>query len=121
VGLGLVLLPWRRIAAGSPEVAQARAAEATARFEASRRDGGSGSGEAGRIPAAPRLADALRSPAFWDLAITFHMTALGMYLVIPQVVAYLVDTGYSPLVAASLFGLAGSLSMGGILTAGWLC
>ncbi len=132
VGLGLLALPWRRIAAGSPAVAQARAAEATARFAASRRNAGEGVGAAvgsgdganagaDRLPAAPRFADAVRTPAFWDLAATFHMTALGMYLVIPQVVAYLVDTGYSPLVAATLFGLAGSLSMGGILTAGWLC
>jgi len=122
VGLGLLALPWRRIAAGSPTVARSRATEATARFEAGRRAAGEvADADIARAPAAVRLADAVRTPAFWDLAITFHLTALGMYLVIPQVVAYLVDTGYSPLVAASLFGLAGSLSMGGILTAGWLC
>lgn len=135
VGFGLTLLPWRRIATGSPAAAQARAAEATARFEASRvsraetaAPPGDDPAAAGlrvpapaRSPAAPTFLEALRTPAFWDLAATFHMTALGMYLIIPQVVAYLVDTGYSALVAASLFGLAGSLSMGGILTAGWLC
>ena len=118
VGLALILLPWRRIAAGSPEVARLRTAEAMARVEANR---GSRAAATRRTLAAPSFAEAVRTPAFWDLAATFHMTALGMYLVIPQVVAYLVDTGYSPIVAASLFGLAGSLSMGGILTAGWLC
>lgn len=138
IGLGLCLLPWRRIAAGSAEVARARAAEAIARVEASRGRGAGRDTDAAAVtgdrasvvgvatavtatPAVSSFAGALRTPAFWDLAATFHMTALGMYLVIPQVVAYLVDTGYSPLVAASLFGLAGSLSMGGILTAGWLC
>lgn len=137
VGIGLALLPWRRIAAGSPEVAWLRAAEATARFEASRAARGeaaAGSGPGGpagkaaspatgaaRAASGPGFREALRSPAFWDLAVTFHLTAVGMYLVIPQVVAYLVDTGYSPLLAASVFGIAGSLSMGGILAAGWLC
>src|SRR5690606_30591868 len=137
VGIGLALLPWRRIAAGSPEVARLRAAEATARFEASRAARGeaaAGSGPGGpagkaaspatgaaRAASGPGFREALRSPAFWDLAVTFHLTAVGMYLVIPQVVAYLVDTGYSPLLAASVFGIAGSLSMGGILAAGWLC
>lgn len=117
VGVGLALLPWRRIAGGSPEVARLRAAEATARFEAAR----SGRPSGARGPSAPGLREAVRTPAFWDLAVTFHLTAVGMYLVIPQVVAYLVDTGYTPLVAASVFGIAGSLSMGGILVAGWLC
>lgn len=117
VGIGLALLPWRRIAAGSPEIARLRAAEATARFEAAR----SGRPGGARGPSAPGFREAVRTPAFWDLAVTFHLTAVGMYLVIPQVVAYLVDTGYSPLVAASVFGIAGSLSMGGILAAGWLC
>jgi len=117
VGIGLALLPWRRIAAGSPEIARLRAAEATARFEATR----AGRSATARTPSAPGFREAVRTPAFWDLAVTFHLTAVGMYLVIPQVVAYLVDTGYSPLVAASVFGIAGSLSMGGILAAGWLC
>src|SRR5690606_3676407 len=117
VGIGLALLPWRRIAAGSPEIARLRAAEATAGCEAAR----SGRRGGARGPSAPGFREAVRSPAFWDLAVTFHLPAVGMYLVIPQVVAYLVDTGYSPLVAASVFGIAGSLSMGGILAAGWLC
>src|SRR5690606_12920163 len=125
------MLPWRRIAGGSPDVARMRAAEATARFEAARANrpetpaalgrGQAATAAAPGVAAAPSFAAALRTPGFWDLAATFHMTALGMYLIIPQVVAYLVETGYSPLVAAGLYGLAGSLSTGGILTAGWLC
>lgn len=154
----LLFVPWRRIAAGSPELVQrmaeprpgsAAAAEpgpaaageraadrqsAGARLAMTRAQAATRSGPPSHdaadpatpaTPATPAsaplsLAQAIRTPAFRDLVITFHMTAVGMYLIIPQVVVFLVETGYPPLLAASLFGLAGSLSMGGILTAGWL-
>lgn len=121
VGLGLTVLPWRRIAGGSPDVGRARAAEAEARLRTDATDASGPKLAAASRGSGMHLGEAMRTPAFWDLALTFHLTAAGMYLVLPQVVAYLVETGYAPLLAASLFGLAGSLSMGGILTAGWLC
>ena len=101
---GAMLLPWRRIAAGSPAVAAARA----------------GAGGRRDTPAAHGVASALRTREFWLLVQVFHFTAIGMYLVIPQTVAYLVDRGFAPLAAATLFGTAGMLSTAGIMGAGWL-
>jgi MFS family permease len=47
-------------------------------------------------------------------------TAVGMYLIIVQSVAYLVDIGFTPLQAAGAFGSAGMLSVLGVSGAGWL-
>jgi MFS family permease len=47
-------------------------------------------------------------------------TAVGMYLIIVQSVAYLVDVGFTPLQAAGAFGTAGALSVFGVSSAGWL-
>jgi MFS family permease len=71
-------------------------------------------------PTGPGVADALRSPAFWRLVQTFFFTAFATYLVTPQVVAYLIETGLPPLVAASAYGFAGLLSTAGVVAAGWL-
>ena len=51
---------------------------------------------------------------------TMFFTAVGMYLVIVQSVAYLVDIGFSPMKAASAFGAAGMLSVVGVSSAGWI-
>lgn len=98
---GAMLLPWRRLAAGAPEVMAAR-------------------GDARPVSRFGGVLAALRTREFWMLAQAFHFTALGMYLVIPQTVAYLIDNGFAPLSAASIFGVAGMLSMVGIVTSGWL-
>ena len=96
-----VCLPWRRMAAGA-------------------------SGRAGlRPPPRPPgdrspLHRALRDRRFWLLVQIMFFTAVGMYLVIVQSVAYLVDVGMTPLKAAGAFGTAGMLSVVGVSSAGWL-
>ena len=45
---------------------------------------------------------------------------MAAYSVLPHSVAYLIERGFDPLVAASAFGLAGMLSAIGILAVGWL-
>lgn len=96
----LSLLPWRRIASGNTPAV------------------GSPS---------PNLADegltllrALRHHAFWALFSTFFFTAIGMYAIAVQVVAYLIEVGFPPLQAATAWGLSGVVLVVGMLTVSWL-
>lgn len=94
-------LPWRTIRAGRDAVAPApRSARAAA----------------GPAP----LRSALRERRFWLLVQVMFFTATGMYLIIVQSVAYLVDIGFTPLQAATAFGAAGMLSVLGVSSSGWL-
>ncbi len=63
---------------------------------------------------------ALRHRTFWRLVQVMFFTAVGMYLIIVQSVAYLVDVGFTPLQSATAFGAAGALSVLGVSSAGWL-
>ncbi len=104
----LLLLPWRRIA------------KQTARI----------SGEASvKVVAAPAttineiewtLLSAMRHHAFWALFSTFFFTAIGVYTIGVQVVAYLIESGFPPLQAASAWGLSGVVLVIGMLTVSWL-
>ena len=64
--------------------------------------------------------EALGQRTFWRLVQVMFFTAVGMYLIIVQSVAYLVDVGFTPLQAASAFGAAGALSVLGVSSAGWM-
>ena len=84
-------------------------------------------GLASRSVPPPRLAAdrgpvraALRERKFWLLVQVMFFTAVGMYLIIVQSVAYLVDVGFTALQAATAFGAAGALSVLGVSSAGWL-
>jgi MFS family permease len=99
----VLLLPWRRLAAGrSGSVAGTATTRTVAR-------GGEGV-----------LRQAMRRPQFWALVQVFFFTAVAMQTMLVQIVAYLVDIGFSPLEAASAFGVAGFLSVIGVIAAGWL-
>ena len=54
------------------------------------------------------------------LAGAYFGTSVAAYSVLPQSVAYLVEHGFTPLAAASAFGMTGMLSAAGILLMGWL-
>jgi MFS family permease len=66
------------------------------------------------------VGSAMRNPAFWGLASVFFFTSAGMFSVLVQAVAYLVELGYAPLKAASIYGLVGVLTPIGILGFSWL-
>jgi MFS family permease len=66
------------------------------------------------------LRAALRERRFWLLAQVMFFTALGMYLVLPQSVAYLADIGFTPLRAATAVGTAAMLSVAGVSGSGWI-
>ena len=85
-------LPWRRIAAGPV------------------RPAGAGGG--------PTLREAASGRAFWALWGAFFATSVGMYAVSLQSVAYMTEHGLDPLDAAAAFGIAGGLSIVGMLVTG---
>ncbi len=93
----LLLLPLARITAGSPGWQQTRKAALAA--------------------GTPTwtLRQALRTNAFWGLFLAYFATSWASYSVLPQSVAYLIGQGFSPLFAASAFGMAGALSTIGII------
>jgi len=93
--LPIALLPWSAIARG-------RVGE---------RRGGLSSNGTGLLPA-------VRGRPFWALFLVFFLTAVAVYSVSLQSVAYLVEQGFSPLEAASAFGFTGVLSIIGMLVTG---
>lgn len=66
------------------------------------------------------IGSAMRNPAFWGLSSVFFFTSAGMFSVLVQAVAYLVELGYAPLQAASIYGLVGVLTPVGIIGFSWL-
>jgi predicted MFS family arabinose efflux permease len=98
--LPLLLLPWRLFSTGSPNIVK----KADPDFI----DGGW------------TLRSAMRHHAFWALFSTFFFTAIGMYAIAAQVVAYLIDAGFPPLQAATAWGFSGVVLLFGMLGISWL-
>jgi MFS family permease len=96
----LMLMPWRLFATGSPHLVKDIASEIA--------DEGW------------TLLSAIRHHAFWALFSTFFFTAIGMYAISPQVVAYLIDAGFPPLQAATAWGFSGVVLLFGMLGVSWL-
>jgi MFS family permease len=63
---------------------------------------------------------ATRTSAFWGLFAIYLFTSLAASSVVPHSVAYLIEQGFDPLVAAGAFGLTGALSVVGMLAIGWI-
>jgi MFS family permease len=93
--LPLSLLPWRLFAEGAPHIAR----RASAEF----------------VDGDWTLASAMRHHAFWALFSTFFFTAIGMYALSAQIVAYLIDAGFPPLEAATAWGFSGIALLFGML------
>src|SRR3954468_6329443 len=98
--LPLLLLPWRMFSAGSPHI--------TKRTDPDFIDKGW------------TLLSAMRHHAFWALFSTFFFTAVGMYSLAAQIVAYLIDAGFPPLQAATAWGFSGVVLLFGMLGISWL-
>ena len=98
--LPLLILPWRLFSTGSPQLIKNAAAEFV--------------GEGWT------LLSAMRHHAFWALFSTFFFTAIGMYALTAQVVAYLIDAGFPPLQAATAWGFSGVVLLFGMLGVSWL-
>jgi MFS family permease len=93
--LPLSLLPWRMLARGAPGIVR----KANAEF----------------VDGDWTLASAMRHHAFWALFSTFFFTAVGMYALSAQIVAYLIDAGFPPLEAATAWGFSGVALLFGML------
>ena len=91
----LLLLPWRLFASGSPHIARKT--------------------DANFVDEGWTLASAMRHHAFWALFCTFFFTAIAMYAITAQIVAYLIDAGFPPLQAATAWGFSGVALFGGML------
>ena len=63
---------------------------------------------------------ALSTPAFWLLFTARTLASLGNQIVVTHQIAHTVDSGYSSVFAASIFGLLGVVSIGGRLLFGYL-
>ncbi|SHM33401.1 MFS transporter [Bradyrhizobium lablabi] len=91
----LLLMPWRLFAGGSPHIAK----KADPDF----------------IDAGWTLASAMRHHTFWALFATFFFTAVAMFAITAQIVAYLIDAGFPPLQAATAWGFSGIVLLFGML------
>ena len=97
--LVLFVLPWRRFAAGRPPERASQLPPA---------DGGW------------TLRKAMGTRIYWGMVQAFFCTALGMFAIFVQLVAFLVDAGFSALTAATAFGVCGMLSAGSVMGSGFL-
>jgi MFS family permease len=91
----LLLLPWRLFSTGSPTIVKKT--------------------DPGFVDEGWTLASAMRHHAFWALFATFFFTAIGMYAISAQIVAYLIDAGFPPLQAATAWGFSGVVLLFGML------
>lgn len=100
--LPVLLLPWRTYRAGHPELARAEP-------------------RAGADPVIGyTLLQAMRHAGFWGLFCTFFFTSLGMFDIAVEVVAYLRDSGFAPMAAATAWGFSGALLPIGMMAVSWL-
>ncbi|MCP3466322.1 MULTISPECIES: MFS transporter [unclassified Bradyrhizobium] len=93
--LPLLLLPWRMFASGSPHIVKKT--------------------DPDFVDEGWTLLRAMRHHAFWALFSTFFFTAVGMYSIAAQIVAYLIDAGFPPLQAATAWGFSGVVLVFGML------
>jgi MFS family permease len=100
VPLVVFLLPWKAFSAGHPE---------------HRREGKHAPGEQGWT-----LRAAARTPLFRGLSQAFFCTAAAMFSIIVQMVAFLIDAGFSPLAAATAYGAVGLMSAASVMGSGFM-
>ncbi|HXG68624.1 MAG TPA: MFS transporter, partial [Blastocatellia bacterium] len=62
----------------------------------------------------------LRTFRFWALTLVMAMFAAGFLMISVQLVAYLTDEGFSPVLAASVVGVQGFINIIGRFSGGWL-
>ena len=95
----ILLLPWNRIEQGAGDNPRRTA------------DGKSLGG--------PSLVSALKTRAFWGFFFIFFATAVGIFGISLQSVAYLIERGFSEVEAALAFGVVGMLSFAGMALTGF--
>jgi MFS family permease len=94
----LLVLPWRRIAAGAPGLQRIHAAAATG----------------------VTVREAVRDWPFWALTFSFGFTSLGIFALAPQSMVYLLERGMEGPYAARALAVAGLLTPLGMVGFSWL-
>ena len=94
----LLFLPWRRIERGAPGLAPLRAA--------------AGPG--------PTVREAVREWPFWALTLSFGLTSIGIFSLMPQAMVYLLERGIDGAYAARALAVAGFLVPLGMVGFSWL-
>ena len=94
----VLVLPWRRIAAGAPGLVRLHAA----------------SGEG------PTVRQAVRDWPFWALTFSFAFTSVGIFAIVPQTMSYLLERGIDGGHAARALAVAGILTPLGMVGFSWL-
>ncbi|NQV98689.1 MAG: MFS transporter [Rhodospirillales bacterium] len=107
----VMLLPWRRMAAGLPGAGPSSAPHKP-------------EGKAPSVPARPAaglsLGQAVRRVEFWGFFTIYAASAISIFSISLQVVAFLVDQNFSVVHAAFAFGCMGMLTILGIALTGIL-
>ena len=99
----LFLLPWKKISGDGPAASRPGATPAIGGLRASLQ----------------LLGAALRTRPYWQIVTLFSFTSMTTFSVVTQVVPFFVESGFTPLEAATAFGTAGLLSVFGIPLSGW--
>ena len=94
----LLVLPWRRITAGAPTLARAKAS----------------------VSAGMTVRQAVREWPFWALTFSFGFTSLGIFAIVPQAMIYLLERGMEGAYAARALAVAGVLTPLGMVGFSWL-
>ena len=94
----LLVLPWRRITAGAPTLARAKAS----------------------LNTGMTVSQAVREWPFWALTFSFGFTSLGIFAIVPQAMIYLLERGMEGGYAARALAVAGMLTPLGMVGFSWL-
>jgi MFS family permease len=94
----LLVLPWRRITAGAPTLARAKAS----------------------LNTGMTVSQAVREWPFWALTFSFGFTSLGIFAIVPQAMVYLLERGMEGGYAARALAVAGMLTPLGMVGFSWL-
>jgi len=92
-------LPWKCYAQGHPEYPQPKKSSTV-------------------VDRDWTVSAAMKTRTFWGLIWVFFFTSIGMFTIMVQTVVYLVERGFSPLVAATAFGFCSMMSVFGVLGTG---
>jgi MFS family permease len=99
VPLAALAVPWKKFVAGDPE------------FRVGHRTQAAGGGWTVR--------EAMRTRLYWALVQVFLFTSIAMFTLLVQAVAYFIDIGFSPIAAATAYGLTGMFSVVSVSASGF--
>jgi predicted MFS family arabinose efflux permease len=117
----ILLLPWATIAAGLNGVTSPPHANAPSdQHDALKDKALSNNDDQKKATAGLSLGEAIKRPEFWGFFTIFGASAVAVFSISLQAVAYLIERGFSTVQAAFAFGCIGMLTILGIALTGIL-